>query len=137
MFKIVALDMITVPNYFKTLTSWDFIAGNTARLWFELQIADSLGERRYIPAAGSQVKIEFPRARTQSIQNTPPPSQQTITKIAAQDVSDKSFFYVDLLSTETPIILGGTVKVYLTESGVTSTFVQNYFVNRKSCVSGN
>jgi hypothetical protein len=133
-FKIVALDMVTPPNYYKEATQWEMTAGNASRFWFQLQIEDSLGTRRYIPLAGSTVKLEFTRIRTF---DPLAPVSQTIQKNTIQNADDRSLFYTDISATDSQNILSGSVKVTLTEGGISNSFIQNYFVNRKSCVPGN
>lgn len=132
-FQIIAIDMIDSPNYFKE-TAWQTTPGNPIRLYFQLQVKDSLGERRYMPASGSTVKVDFQRARSLSALN---PTSQTVQKSAVQIPEDKSIFYVDLTSADTQAIITGTVKVTFVESGVTSIFLQNYFVTRKPVAAGN
>jgi hypothetical protein len=132
-FKLVAIDMIDSPNYFKE-SSWTTTPGNSVRLYCQLQIEDSLSARRYMPAAGSTVKVDFLRARSLSAIN---PVSQTIQKTAIQISEDKSLFYIDLTTTDTQNIISGTVKVTFTESGTVNVFLQNYFVVRKSIIPGN
>ena len=133
MFKIVAIDMIDSPNAFKE-SSWSITPGTSTRLYFQLQIEDGLGSRRYIPATGSTVVIEFPRARSLTASN---PVQQTISKSSIQIAEDKSMFYINLTTSDTQSIISGTVKVIFTESGQQNIFLQNYFVTRKPTTAGN
>lgn len=132
-FKIVAIDMIDSPNYFKE-GKWETTPGNSTRLYFQLQIEDSLGARRYLPATGSTVRVDFLRARSLSATN---PVSQTVQKNAIQIVEDKSLFYVDLTTADAQNIVSGTVRVTFVESGVTSVILQNYFVTRKPITAGN
>lgn len=132
-FKIIAIDMINSPNTFKE-GAWVTVPNTPTRLYFQLQVDDALGPRRYIPAVGSTVQIEFPRARSLTASN---PVQQSITKNAIQITEDKSMFYIDLTTTDTQAIISGTVKVTFTESSKPNIFLQNYFVVRKSTVAGN
>jgi hypothetical protein len=132
-FKIIAIDMINSPNTFKE-GAWFTVPNTSTRLYFQLQVDDSLGARRYIPAVGSTVQIEFPRARSLTASS---PIQQTITKNAIQIPDDKSMFYIDLTTVDTQGILSGTVKVTFTESAKANIFLQNYFVVRKPTTPGN
>jgi len=133
MFKIVAIDMIDIPNDFKE-GSWSVTPSVGTKLYFQLQVEDSLGARRYIPAPGSTVMVEFPRARSLTASN---PVQQTISKSAIQLPDDKSLFYLNLTTTDTQGIISGTVKVTFTESGQQNIFLQNYFITRKPTIAGN
>jgi hypothetical protein len=132
-FKIIAIDMINSPNTFKE-GAWTTTPNTSTRLYFQLQIDDALGARRYMPIPGSTVQIEFPRARSLSANN---PVQQTITKNAIQIAEDKSMFYIDLTTADTQAIISGTVKVTFTESSKANIFLQNYFVVRKPTTPGN
>jgi len=132
-FKIIAIDMINSPNTFKE-GSWNTTPNTSTRLYFQLQVDDALGARRYIPAVGSTVQIEFPRARSLSASN---PVQQTISKNSIQIPEDKSMFYIDLTTTDTQAIISGTVKITFTESSKANVFLQNYFIVRKPTVAGN
>jgi len=133
MFKIVAIDMIDIPNDFKE-GSWSITPSVATKLYFQLQVEDSLGARRYIPASGSTILVEFPRARSLTASN---PVQQTISKSAIQLPDDKSLFYLNLTTTDTQNIISGTVKVTFTESGQQNIFLQNYFITRKPTIAGN
>jgi H2-forming N5,N10-methylenetetrahydromethanopterin dehydrogenase-like enzyme len=133
MFKIIAIDMINSPNTFKE-GEWAVVPNTSARLWFQLQVDDSLGARRYIPAVGSTVAIEFQRARSLTASN---PVQQTFSKNAIQNADDKSMFYIDLTTTDTQNIITGSVKVTFTESAKANVFIQNYFIVRKPTTPGN
>lgn len=132
-FEIVAIDMIDSPNIFQE-SKWETTPSIASRLYFQLRIKDSLGSRRYIPATGSSVKIDFQRARSLSPLN---PVVQTIQKTAVSLPEDRSMFYIDLTSTDTQAIISGTVKVTFVESGVTTIFIHNYFVTRKPVGPGN
>jgi hypothetical protein len=132
-FQAKAIDMVDSPNFFKE-SLWETTPGNSTRLYFQLQIVDAMGERRYIPASGATMKAEFQRARSLSAMN---PVSQSIQKNAIAIPEDKSMFYIDLNTADTQAIISGTVRFTLVESGVTTVFVQNYFVTRKPVTAGN
>jgi len=126
MLQVVAIDMINTPNFFKQATEWQVTSGNTASLWFQLQTVDSLGIRRYIPATGAIVRVEFMRARSTAVGQ----SAQTFQKTAAQDASDRSMFRIDVTAADTQSLISGTVKFLITEGANTSTAQQPYFIKK-------
>jgi hypothetical protein len=126
MLKSQPIEMITSPNFFKIIPEWNIIGGNSSSIWFQLQVVDSLGTRRWLPATGAVMKLEFMRARSTAVGQT----TQTFQKTAAQDAADKSMFRVDLSAADTQMIISGSVKFLLTEGAATTTFQESFILKR-------
>jgi hypothetical protein len=126
MLKAQPIEMITAPNFFKLIPEWSIIGGNSASIWFQLQVVDSLGTRRWLPATGALMKLEFMRARSTAVGQ----ATQTFQKTAAQDASDKSLFRVDLSAQDSQMIISGSVKFLLTEGANTTSFQEAFILKR-------
>ena len=130
--KVAPIDMVSSPNTFYQVQQWSITGGNSSVLWFQLQISDSLGVRRYMPQSGATVQVQFPRARSlDSLQVS-----QTVAKAGTFDSNDRSLWKVTLTETDTQSIISGTVKFVLTEGSSSQTIVQNYFISRSLTGAG-
>ena len=128
-YKVVAIEMISAPNSFayKNPNEFHLIGGNAKDLWFQLNISDALGERRYIPTAPMTMKVIFQRGDGVNFGQ----AGTTISKTAVQDADDKSLFKVSVSAADSLGVTSGTVKFELTEVGVKTTWVQNWFLKRE------
>lgn len=135
-FIATPLLMVTQPNFFQELADnrWELINPNAQVLWLQLKVDDSLGLRRYIPAAGSLLSVVFQRADDFQMSTTPRTKLQvesrSITKTATTNMDDRSLWNISLTSQDVAGVLSGTVKFSLTEAGVVNTWVQNYFLKK-------
>lgn len=148
-FKAVPLEMITAPNYFSALPNnrWSVTPGNGGTFWFQLQISDNLGDRRYIPAVGAALEVNFQRADSVSMQwnynststingLTPQLSTtpQSVVKAVTFNGSDRSLASIVLTPADSLGVVSGTILFKLTENGVPTTWIQNWLlvVNKTS-----
>lgn len=144
-FKVTPLDMITAPNYWAAMKNgrWDVIDPNAVTLWFQLGVSDALGDRRYVSAAGAVMEVTFQRAdliQTGSggllpvkLTNT----AQSVVKTATPHALDRSLYSMALTALDIQTVVAGTVKFKLTESGVVTTWVQNYLLTKSLTAPGN
>lgn len=132
MLNVQPIDMISAPNVFKPIDTWHIIGGNTKTLWLQLVTEDSLGERRYLPANGSVLRVIFER-RPELSPNTIRGGalKQTIQTVEKIAIKSEDMYHIDLTSADTTAILSGTVKFTLTESGRTQTWVQNWLITKE------
>lgn len=135
-FKVVPINMITSPNDYGNLPNgqWVILSNAAATLWFQLNKVDIIGERRYIPQAGSTMQVIFPRADTYSQPATGniTVTQNTITKTASPLVQDNSIFSFAITGQDASNIVSGSVKFNLTIAGVSYNWIQNYVVKKLS-----
>lgn len=136
-FKSVPLDMISAPNFWAPAKNnrWELIDPNAVTLWFRLNIVDSLGERSYVTASGAAMTVIFQRADLIQVDRSIIPQKltntaQSVTKTASVHATDKSLFSFTLTAQDVQNIVSGTVKFTLVESGVTTTWVQNYLLQK-------
>ena len=133
MLTAAPIQMISAPNFFSQLVEWQIIGGNSANIWFQLQVSDAIGTRRWIPAPGASVSVEFLRARTLQVQggvSSIPPTSQTFTKPATQLPDDRSMWSVNLLPADTSKIVSGSVVFVITEGANVTTFIVPYMIKR-------
>jgi hypothetical protein len=98
-------------NMFSPISTWNIVNGSSAQIHFQLLITDALGTRRYCPPQGTSVNLSFTRSRAPSIGS----KATLIQKLAVQILpgSDRSFFQVDLTSSDTSAIITGGVQLKL------------------------
>jgi hypothetical protein len=141
-FIATPIEMISAPNFFSELKDnrWMVTDPNAQTLWFQLEIIDNLGQRRYIPAGGSTMSVVFQRADEFSTDNSTRGRLQnqvrTVTKAATANVSDASLFSISLTTADITGIVSGTVKFTLTEAAVPTTWVQNFFIRKSLTAPG-
>ena len=139
-FKAVPLNMIQAPNYYKELKDnrWSITAPNAQSFWLQLNLTDELGQRRYIPSAGSSLQVEFQRSGEFSLQSNRKMmvDTRTIIKNASVNADDKSLWSFNLSESEIQGVVSGTVKFTLIESGANKVWVQNYFLKKDSTEAG-
>lgn len=147
-FRVVPLDMITAPNFFGYLRDfqWTIVGNNPVVLWFQFQVSDTLGTRRYTVATPGTVALTFLRADTAGVSPSAPPvtfstqtpvaQTQTIYKVATPYTTDRSLYSISLTAQETATLTSGTVQVTLTENNQPITFNQNYLVKKTLAVPG-
>ena len=141
-YKVVPLDMISAPNFYSPIHGgvWTITSPNATTLWLQLQIVDSLGERRFISGAGAVLQATFQRADlfgqagTQLTQFTQTP--RSITKTAVAHVSDKSIFNIALTSQDVQGLTGQTVKFSYVDGAINEVWVQNWAVSKKTTDAG-
>lgn len=114
-------------NDFQVIEQWDIADGTATTISFILTKSDSLGERRYIPAAGSTVQLSFLRARSANSNS----QALTITKTGIAKADDRSMYDVALTAADTENIISGGVKLVINESG-SATSVNVPYVIKKS-----
>lgn len=139
-FKIIPLDMISAPNTYAPLADglWVLNSSNAQTLWFRIDVVDSLGQRPYVTASGSTLKLTFQRADLLSLSNqgnlinTP----QNVEKIGAANSLNRSIYSVSMTSQDVQKAVSGTVKFELTEGSTVNTWVQNWMVKKTSTSPG-
>lgn len=132
-FKAVPLDMISAPNYFAPLAEprWTIIDPNAVTLWFQLQVSDTLGDRRYMVAGGATMQVTFQRAdQISTTQGLLTNTSQSVVLSATPHANDRSLFSMALTSQQVQTIVSGTVKFKLTESGLDTTWVQDHMLKK-------
>lgn len=112
MFGIQPIELFSA-NDFRAIPYWDIPNGASKTISFILTKTDSLGTRRYIPAAGSTVQIKVMRARAATSNS----QAETITKTCIPRPEDKSMFEVSLTVDDTKKMISGSVHLVLTEGG--------------------
>jgi hypothetical protein len=132
MLFVKPIEMISSPNFFSEMVEWSVVASSSGSFWFQLKVKDNLSIRRWIPAAGASILVEFMRARAVAI-NQP---SQTFSKTAVQDPQDKSLWRVDLTQQDTSLLISGTVRFILTEGSVVNVITQPYFVTKTMIGAG-
>ncbi len=133
----IPLYVVELPNFFQPILDgrWTITSPNAQKLYFQLAVLDGLGTRRFIPSAGATMNVVF--QRMDEFQTTPKrvnqleSQSQTITKPATPHVDDRSLWTLDLNQEDVKQVRSGTVLFDLTQSGVTTRFVQSYFLKRK------
>lgn len=136
-FNIVPLDMALAPNIWAPTRdgAWTLTGPNAQTIWGLLEIIDALGPRRYLPATGSSLTVQFLRADLIAsnqglLGNTP----QSVTKpgipFSGSGVTDGSLFSFVLSSTDVTAILGGTAQFTLTEGASVTTWMQNFAIRK-------
>lgn len=132
MFKVIPLDVISAPNHFTPLPNnrWEVINPNAQTLWFQLQIVDSLGARRYMPAAGSTLQVVFQRSdliandNLNRLTNT----SRNVTKTATANADDRSLYSIAMTTQDIQNIVSGSTKYTLTEGATTTTWVFDWSI---------
>jgi len=140
-FKAVPIDMISEPNTFSVLPDdrWVIEGSNAKDLWFQLNVVDSLGERRYLVPSGSTLEVIFQRAdliESQGARRFLSNETRTVTKNAVAHADDASLFKVSLTSSDVSNIVSGTVKFVLTEPSATYEWLMNWALLKKSTDPG-
>jgi len=132
-FQVKPLDMILAPNYFAPLSDgrWMITDPNATTLWFQLEILDSLGPRRYLTGVGATLTATFMRmdalASNLGILTSTP---QTVNTPALAYTTDASLFSLALTTQQIQNIVSGTVQFALTEGAVVTTWNQNYLIQK-------
>lgn len=136
-FVIQPVDVINAPNSFSVLPDnrWVTSGANAVTLWGILQIQDSLGTRRYIPASGATLQAVFMRKDALNLTQTYPlqvsSTTQNVTVNAVLNNSDRSLFSLVLTAQNAADVISGSVKFSLTESAITTTWVQDWLLQKK------
>ena len=136
------IQIISAPNYYKPIKDnrWELINPNQQTLSFQLSISDELGFRRFIPASGSSITVEFQRAdsfQVNVLSNSRLQSEtRTVSKSATVNSDDRSLWSISLTTADVQGVVSGTVKFTLTQSGVATTWVQNYFLKKNLTNAG-
>jgi hypothetical protein len=118
------VDMLSTPNDFTEVAQWHVTAGTAETLWLRLKVSDSLGDRRYIPAAGSgptltTLKVTFMRARNSTLGAVDTAQTFEVSATALSD--DRSLWSFPLTAAQVNLLTSGTVKVTLTVGGASGT----------------
>jgi hypothetical protein len=109
----------TNVNLFVPVSSWLVSHNSPATLFFVLMMADGFGTRRFVPPAGTSVKLSFVKSRAPVVG-----SNATLisrTAVALAPVEDKSLFKVDLTAADTATLITGGITLSVTVSGVEYT----------------
>jgi hypothetical protein len=139
-FKAIPVDMISAPNFWAPIDEgrWTITDPNAVTLWFQLQISDSLGDRRYLLGSGGTMTAIFQRADAYNVQIPGGLTQtsQTITISCPVNANDRSLFTLPMTTQQVQGVVSGTVKFTMVESGVSTSWVQNYLIVKKLTSAG-
>ena len=134
-FKVIPIDMISSPNYWAPLSEarWAITDPNAVTLNFQLEITDSLGERRYMLGSGGTLTAIFQRADAYStIQpGSLVQTSQTISISCVVNSGDRSLFALPMTQQQVQGVISGTIKFSMVESGVTTVWNQSYLLVKK------
>jgi hypothetical protein len=110
----------TNVNLFFPMSSWSLVHNSPATIAFVLQVIDAAGIRRFVPPAGTAVKLGFVKSRAPVVGS----SSQVISKTAVQlaPTEDKSLYKVDLTAADTATLITGGITLSITLSGVEYMF---------------
>lgn len=106
----------TNVNLFLPISAWTVQHNCPTSVCFVLMITDGMGTRRFIPSAGTSVKLGFVKSRAPVVGST----SQVISKAAVQlaATEDKSLYRADLTAADTAALITGGVTLSVTISGV-------------------
>ena len=110
----------TNVNLFLPVSAWQVSHNCPASLAFVLMISDAAGSRRFVPPAGSSVKLYFVKSRAPVVGSTSQVIVKTAVQLAATE--DKSLFRVDLTAADTSALITGGITLSVTISGVDYSF---------------
>ena len=127
------VDMMCAPNVFAAIPEWKVTQGTAETLWLQLLITDAFGSRRYIPTAGSTLKLVFMRARKCVLGSID--TSQTFEVIGTTIADDRSLWSFPLTADNVNLLISGTVKLVLV-SGTTTYTINKAFAIKKTLVSG-
>ena len=133
-FNSVPLDMITAPNYYAALPDgrWTVTSPSAATLWFQLQIVDALGTRRYIVGTGATLTVTFQRADILAQGQTAlGATAQSVVVSAIPHSNDRSLFSMTLTTQNVQTLVSGAVKYRLVEGANDTTWLQDYGVQKR------
>lgn len=105
----------TNVNLFLLISSWQVAHNSPATLSFVLQIVDGMGTRRFVPPAGTSVKVSFVKSRAAVSGSSAVMLSKTAVQLAPTE--DKSLFKIDLTAQDTATLITGGVSLQLTMSG--------------------
>lgn len=110
----------TNVNMFLPIASWSLVHNSPAVVSFMLQIVDGMGTRRFVPPAGTSVKLGFVKSRAPVVGS----SSQVISKTAVQwaPTEDRSLYKVELTAADTATLITGGITLSITLSGVEYSF---------------
>lgn len=141
--NLLPLDMALAPNFWAPTQDgvWTIVSPNATTLWGLLQVVDSMGVRRYLPAAGSTLQVTFLRADLIAsnqglLSNTAQSINKTGAPFSGGGVADGSLFSFALSTTDVQNILGGTAQFALTEGANTTTWMQNFAIRKQQTDPG-
>ena len=138
-FKVQPIEVIAAPNFYAPLVDnrWEITNPNAQTLWFQLQISDSLGTRRYMLASGGTLEVTFQRSDLIAAGGlTGFPSQITNTarsviKTAVPHANDRSLFSIAMTTQDIQGIVTGSTKYKMVESGVETVWLFDWSVRKK------
>lgn len=133
-FKSIPLEMITAPNYFAALADgrWTVTSPNAVTLWFQLNIEDALGSRRYMTAVGATLTVTFQRAdQFTSSGGVLSQAAQSVVLSAVPHANDRSLFSMALTTQNVQLLVSGAVKYRLVEGANDTTWLQDYGIQKK------
>lgn len=133
-FKVIPIDMISAPNYWAPLAEkmWTITSPNAQVLWFSLCVDDALGLRPYSPAAGATIVATFQRSDLISVgtRGTLVNTVQNVTKNGTFNAQARNICSLSLTPLDAAAVASGSIKLDFTESGVTTTWLQNWAIKK-------
>ncbi|MEM4379317.1 MAG: hypothetical protein QXL01_01340 [Thermoplasmatales archaeon] len=133
-FKAIPLDMISAPNSYSVLPGgiWEVTSPNAQTLWFQLQIIDSLGARRYVAASGATITATFRRMDLiSSLNGSINQTNRDVVKTAVFHANDRSLLSISMTSQDIQNIVSGGVLFSFTEGANTSKWIQDWLLKKK------
>jgi hypothetical protein len=106
----------TNVNLFLPMSAWTVSHNSPATIQFVLVVTDGIGTRRFIPPAGSAVKLSFVKSRAPVVGSVSQIISKTAVQLAATE--DKSLFKVDLTASDTATLITGGITLSVTIAGV-------------------
>jgi hypothetical protein len=137
-FKAQPIDVISLPNIYAPLSLWTVTNTNAQTLYFQLQMVDSLGTRRYISPSGSVLTATFRRMDliTGGASNIGGgqinQQNRDVIKTAVFDVNDRSICSIPMTSQDMAGIVSGGVLFTLTSGATASKWIQDWLVRKTS-----
>ena len=122
------IDVLSLPNDFTDKSQWSVSAGTGETLYFQLQVDDSLGLRRYIPGASDTVKLVFMRARSSTLGVAD--TAQTFEVSCTANTQDRSLWSCTLTTAQVGLLISGTVQMKLTSGTTVYTYNRSYAIKK-------
>lgn len=126
-FSLLPIDFIDINN-FSPINAWNILSGAPVTLYFVLTITDAFGTRRYIPQAGTTVKIAITRARPVGVGSLATNIIKTAVQIAPTD--DKSLYSVDLTASDSSLFVTGGVQLIMSRLGIDKIYPVPYVIKK-------
>lgn len=138
--SISTLDYYNI-NSFSFTEGWQIPNNSAMTLYFMLTQTDSLGLRRFLPAVGATVQLNFLRQRSinQGAPGVSPggTNAQTVSKFATLiDPRDSSIYSIQITAADSAMIISGSVQLVITTAGNPVSYSVPYVVKKIQSSAG-